>query len=647
MKKLMGLFIVLTFAITGVMFLVPTDSGDVHAGWTVDEIRYLMREHQLDGGVITTEVEIETQETSSIVPLGSRDFNIERIIYSGKSDEDSIVVVLMGDGFTAGQQGDFMNHAIGVAQFMIGFYPFNLFEDLFTVYAIQVISNESGVSRRISGFPEIIVDNYFGSYRPHSTGLNYPHGLMVNRVRQLAGQAAGGIANVNMIQIIANTTYFGGVAWTAHHMYNPVLGVSLTTVHNIGGGAWITNYFPYRWYGTFIHEFGHSFGSLADEHNQANTGERPNMTHGSNAGPNMRWNHWLGHGHMRFNNIDRGPIRFNVFDSGNATGWAVPHTNCIMSTSGNVMFNAVNSAELVRRMAQHQAGETFMPRGSTERTVAFPADATRILNYAFNGNTALETVMIHAFIETIGRYAFLGTTGLRTIENRRSIPQQIDATVFAGIDKSQVVLYVPIGTAKAYIDAGWNFPNIFEREDFLTPLGITGTITAIDRAYDGTTRVELAGGEISGVHYGHNVTISHGMMMNSHVGEGKTVTIVFGGTHGHLYFTTLTLTVDITRAYRTIYTLPQNISTRAQDLSDITLPTGWRWVNPNLELQIGTHEVDIYMPGGTNHYNLYATVTVTIRQASDPTIAFIVLGVFAVAAVAAAIVAATTAKKKV
>jgi len=98
---------------------------------------------------------------------------IIKIRYSGRNNRDSIVVVLMGDGFTATQQLDFLGHAHSVINTMLGVYPymganrgihpFNLFREYFTVYAIKTISEESGISIR-NVIPNVIVNNRFGSY---------------------------------------------------------------------------------------------------------------------------------------------------------------------------------------------------------------------------------------------------------------------------------------------------------------------------------------------------------------------------------------------------------------------------------------------------------------------------------------------------
>jgi len=82
---------------------------------------------------------------------------------------------------------------------------------------------------------------------------------------------------------------------------------------------------------------------------------------------------------------------------------------------------------------------------------------TRILDSAFHGNRSLQTIHIPASVETIGDFAFIGATGLRTIYNNAPgvIPQQINVTTFADLDRSRITVHVPAGTIDAFLDAGW------------------------------------------------------------------------------------------------------------------------------------------------------------------------------------------------
>jgi len=82
---------------------------------------------------------------------------------------------------------------------------------------------------------------------------------------------------------------------------------------------------------------------------------------------------------------------------------------------------------------------------------------TRILDSAFHGNRAVQSVDIPASVATIGNYAFIGATGLRLIYNNDPdvVPQQINNTTFTGVTREDVTVLIPPGTTQAFLNAGW------------------------------------------------------------------------------------------------------------------------------------------------------------------------------------------------
>lgn len=77
-------------------------------------------------------------------------------------------------------------------------------------------------------------------------------------------------------------------------------------------------------------------------------------------------------------------------------------------------------------------------------------------NSAFEDCKALEWLEIGAAVYQIGYSAFAGCTALKRVTSGISSPFAIDESVFDGIDKHTVPLYVPAGTAASYkVTAGW------------------------------------------------------------------------------------------------------------------------------------------------------------------------------------------------
>lgn len=89
---------------------------------------------------------------------------------------------------------------------------------------------------------------------------------------------------------------------------------------------------------------------------------------------------------------------------------------------------------------------------------------TKIDEGAFEDAVSLETIIIPATVQGIGERAFAGCTGLKSIYVYKDEPidlpteaaartmaaQKSESSVFAGVDKTVCVLYVPYGCAAKY-----------------------------------------------------------------------------------------------------------------------------------------------------------------------------------------------------
>jgi len=404
----------------------------------------------------------ERNTTEEITPVNlSVPYNTTTFRNSGRSNLDSIVLVIMGEGYTASQQDIFLSDVSKAVNYMMWHYPFNLFAQYFTIIALHTISAESGVSDDplSGGIGNRDVNNRFGTY--FSAYLPNPRITMPQEsrreVRQLAEAVAGGGPvngrnRLDMVHVIANTPSPGGSAWHERNELTdpaPQVGIALTAT----GPMWET---------VFMHEKGHSFGALRDEHRNA-TGEAPNMTAETN-NSRIRWSHWIGHGGTQsfFNPL--GSPNIGVYREGHAPlGWAipVPRLYCLMSSAIGVAlreFCAVCRAEITRRLA-YIAREPFyskLPNGTfPHHQVAIDSNATRILPYAFHGNSRLQSLTLPATINSIGRYAFLGARSLRVITMQGAVPPSIDSTTFIGLDTANITVLVPANTRNAYINSNW------------------------------------------------------------------------------------------------------------------------------------------------------------------------------------------------
>ena len=460
-------------------------------GLTADDIRSILnsggqiyqniREHS-DRGTRTYRVPIPAWELeyllnphSRILSTNESTFSYTRIRYSGRSHEDSIVIVLMGDGFTAAQYapmttpGRVLWHADRAIDALMVTPPFDLFACLFTVYVVHVHTPPDQ-----AGFLGTVTADRFYNYERLDVH-------QFSRIREHATAPTGLVAeNITMIQILVNARDGVGHAqddWS-YGLRTPINVARTSLRADTRGGVnvvWPRDtsvpvaYNGTGWHGTFVHEFGHSFGKLVDERPDATSWHREwraNATRAVDA--EVKWRHWGGH-----RNVLEVPTRF-------PDGWTAPgvvsdipgQSSCIMHASdGNRNFCGVCTAELVRRLAL-VSGETFHGRSPASElslwdpeisypwintpVIPIPQGATRILDSAFHGNRSIETVHIPASVETIGDFAFIGTTNLRTIYNNRTVPQQINSTTFADVERELVTVMIPFGTTQAYLAAGWS-----------------------------------------------------------------------------------------------------------------------------------------------------------------------------------------------
>jgi len=127
--------------------------------------------------------------------------------------------------------------------------------------------------------------------------------------------------------------------------------------------------------------------------------------------------------------------------------------------------------------------EHLMRRFAPNRT-----DNSRIRSFAHAGSEMTE-INISASVTAIGDYAFLRADNLRVIRAQRLIPQQINDTTFAGVVRSNILVYIPVGRYAQYRAAGWTGFLLVEGQGATNPT-ITPEIgrhrIADDRHFSGT-----------------------------------------------------------------------------------------------------------------------------------------------------------------
>lgn len=161
----------------------------------------------------------------------------EYLLKSGPSEE-CIDVAIVAEGYTAEEMDLFLKDARTACDEIFRYEPFSKHKNRFNVVAVMTESKDSGVS--------VPQDNEWRTTAINSNFMTFysPRYLTTNSVH-LTHDHLAGIAYEHLI-ILANTDTYGGGG-----IYN---SYTLTTAHH-------PQFKP-----VVVHEFGHSFGALADEY---------------------------------------------------------------------------------------------------------------------------------------------------------------------------------------------------------------------------------------------------------------------------------------------------------------------------------------------------------------------------------------------
>lgn len=236
--------------------------------------------------------------------LPAQVLQVDTLRYNGHPDR-YINFVILGDGYTAAEQDKLVNDAASLADYLFNQSPWANYANYFNVFAIRVISAESGTKHPNtapdcsgSGVPVLNPDTYLGcsfdSYGIHRL-------VVANKVTNVVKVLTDNFPNYDQVLIVANSPYYGGSGGT----------FATSTTHSASPEV-------------SAHEIGHSFAYLADEYYAGDIYaiEKPNMTKESNPAL-VRWKNWVG---------ANGVGVFQHCCGGNSAQWYKPHNGCKMQT---------------------------------------------------------------------------------------------------------------------------------------------------------------------------------------------------------------------------------------------------------------------------------------------------------------------------
>lgn len=161
-----------------------------------------------------------------------------RMLLDSGDSKDKIDIAILAEGYTEGEMDIFFKDAESTVENLLRHEPFKSMKDRFNIVAVASPSEDSGVSVPREGlWKKTAVDSHFDTF--------YSDRYLTTLHLFKMHDALAGIPYEHII-ILANTDTYGGGG-----IYN---SYTLTTAHH-------KLFAP-----VVVHEFGHSFGGLADEY---------------------------------------------------------------------------------------------------------------------------------------------------------------------------------------------------------------------------------------------------------------------------------------------------------------------------------------------------------------------------------------------
>ena len=234
------------------------------------------------------------------------------VIHKAGDDKENFVIVIMGDGYTLEEQDKFLQDAAEKARGMLTWSPYKEYSDRINIYAVQAVSNESGISE----YGGKSVDTYF-HVAAYGKALGFTSGG-TDKAKALRAELeesyldAG--ANVGTIHVLCNSEGSFGAS------QNSLFSFSANSEDNQNGTV-------------MAHEIAHSIGRLGDEYERYTN--KPNTSDTTNP-ETIKWAKMLG-----FRGI-------GVTQAGTETAFA-PSRECMMRWLGQP-FCEVCKMELARNL---------------------------------------------------------------------------------------------------------------------------------------------------------------------------------------------------------------------------------------------------------------------------------------------------------
>lgn len=267
-------------------------------------------------------------------------FDLIPLLENGTKDK-RINLVILGDGYTASEQSTFLADATFVSDYLMNKQPYSNYKNYFNVYALKVISLESGVKHPGTASdvtePVIPISNP-NNYLSTSYDTSGTHRCIYGSVNKVTQTLAANMPEFDIALVLGNHTEYGGCGGTYAFLSRNDQAPDVA-----------------------YHELGHSFGKLADEYWFSGSTESPNKTKTSDP-ETIRWKNWLNTGNV------------GIYQFTENTAWYRPHQNCEMRYLNKQFCNVCKETLVEKIHTVKNPIDSFTPSNSTTITTNQPID---------------------------------------------------------------------------------------------------------------------------------------------------------------------------------------------------------------------------------------------------------------------------------
>ncbi len=262
----------------------------------------------------------------------SQTLTVDTLVNNG-NPANRINLVFLGDGYTASQQTQYIKDVNTIIEKMFATTPFKEYSSFFNVYAIHVVSTDSGAKH-----PNTASDCNTANPQVPVSSPN------------TALSATFDYGSTHRLLYCTNTSAINSILQQNFPLYDKGLIVVNTPYYGGSGGTYSICSTNPSSAEIMIHELGHSFADLGDEYGGAYCGgsERPNVTKETN--PDLvKWKDWFTQSipipTPNSTNCGSYPsLNIGLYQGANYcnTGWYRPACNCKMNMLGTPFCNVCN-----------------------------------------------------------------------------------------------------------------------------------------------------------------------------------------------------------------------------------------------------------------------------------------------------------------